>query len=186
MSRLPKWRGGANAAFAAIRDKLKPADLVCMAIDSTRPGVISHVEIYIGAGISIGHGGPGKGPTEHQITDWNLLQTATYWTVRRIIPDDQPQEEEDELTPDEHNLLLNINNMLQVKGYPFGYPQATHNALGSLMGEVAGLKKAVSQIAAGDQIDMDAITAAAEKGAKEGAASISAEDIASQLEVKAK
>ena len=93
---IASWRGprgGANAAFNNIRDKLKPGDLVAMAIDSSRPGVISHVEIWIGDGISIGHGGPGYGPTEHAITDWNLLQSATYWTVRRIIPDTQEEEE---------------------------------------------------------------------------------------------
>jgi NlpC/P60 family. len=87
-------RGGANAAFIAIQSKLQPADLVCMAIDAARPGTISHVEIWIGDGISIGHGGPGYGPTEHAITDWNLLQSATYWTVRRIIPDTNDGEEE--------------------------------------------------------------------------------------------
>jgi hypothetical protein len=91
-------RGGANAAFIAIQSHLKPADLICMAIDSSRPGVISHVEIWIGDGISIGHGGPGYGPTEHAITSWSLLQSATYWTVRRIIPNDQPQEEDDMYT----------------------------------------------------------------------------------------
>lgn len=97
-------RGGANAAFIAIQSKLKPGDLVAMAIDSSRPGVISHVEIWIGDGISIGHGGPGYGPTEHAITDWNLLQSATYWTVRRIIPD--TQEEDMPTTQEIVNALL--------------------------------------------------------------------------------
>lgn len=94
---IASWKGakgGANSAFIAIQPRLKPADLICMAIDSSRPGTISHVEIWIGDGISIGHGGPGYGPTEHAITDWNLLQSATYWTVRRIVQTN-PQEEED-------------------------------------------------------------------------------------------
>jgi NlpC/P60 family. len=98
-------RGGANAAFVAIQSKLKPGDLVAMAIDSSRPGVISHVEIWIGDGISIGHGGPGMGPTEHAITGWNLLQSATYWTVRRIITDDT-QEEDMPTTQEIVNALL--------------------------------------------------------------------------------
>jgi NlpC/P60 family. len=99
-------RGGANAAFIAAQPKLKPADLIAMAIDSSRPGVISHVEIYIGNGLSIGHGGPGYGPTEHAITDYTLLQSATYWTARRIITDDTQEEEDMPTTKEIVNALL--------------------------------------------------------------------------------
>lgn len=56
----------------------------------------------------------------------------------------------------------------------------------ALSGEVAGVKAALEQLAGGTQIDMAAITAAAEKGAKDGATSVSAEDVAAKLTVQAK
>lgn len=188
--------GNTVSQFLAIVPLLRQADIVCMAIDGARRGVISHVETIVAdaSAQSIGHGGPGHGPIEGSITRWNLLgsSTLTRWTVRRII--NQPtQVKEDEMTPDEHNILLNINNMLRVDGQPFGYPQATHNALGTvindqraLAGRVAGIETAVTQLAGGDKIDMGAIIAAVEKGYREGAAAITAADVAAQLEVKAK
>lgn len=55
-----------------------------------------------------------------------------------------------------------------------------------LRGEVAGLTEAVRQLAQGQGVDMGAITAAAEKGAREGAAAVSAADVAERLTVQAK
>jgi hypothetical protein len=177
-------RGGANAAFIAIQPKLKPGDLVCMAIDSSRPGVISHVEIWIGDGLSIGHGGPGYGPTEHAITDWNLLQSATYWTARRIITDDIPEEEE--MNDNQAYMLeqLFADRKAQAESR-WAINQIRGTDIPRINGVLAAQGEAIKQLSGGT-IDMDAITAAAEKGAKEGAAAITAADVAAQLEVKAK
>lgn len=58
--------------------------------------------------------------------------------------------------------------------------------LAQVVGQLAGLTAAITQIAAGQGIDLAAITAAAEKGAKEGAASVSAADVAAKLTVQTK
>lgn len=58
--------------------------------------------------------------------------------------------------------------------------------IAALTGQVAGLGEAVKQLGAGQGIDLTAITAAAEKGAREGAATVSAEDVAAKLTVQTK
>lgn len=81
------------------------------------------------------------------------------WSVRIAQIDDvyQASKGEEELTPEEHNYLLNINNMLQVPGYPFGYPAATHNSLGEFWSEttarLAALQAAVDALAASQGVE---------------------------------
>ena len=91
---VASYRGpasGSIAAFNRIKNKIKTADIICMAIDSTRPGKVSHVEIFTETiPITLGHGS-GIGPKEQDVRASWLLGKATFWTVRRIIPDDKPK-----------------------------------------------------------------------------------------------
>ena len=81
------------------------------------------------------------------------------WSVRigQIDAVYQASKGEEELTPEEHNYLLNINNMLQVPGYPFGYPAATHNSLGAFWNEtnarLAALQAAVDALASAQGVE---------------------------------
>ena len=95
-------RGQAVAAFNAIAHKLVGGELVCMAIDRARPGKISHTEAYYTSGMSYGHGGPGRGPTYHNIGRADLLAYADRFTIRRIIHE-TPTEED--MTPDQSKTL---------------------------------------------------------------------------------
>ena len=82
---------GSIAAFNKIKAKIKTADIICMAIDPTRPGKVSHVETFTETiPVTIGHGS-GTGPKEQDVRASWLLGKATFWTVRRIIPDDKPK-----------------------------------------------------------------------------------------------
>lgn len=91
---IASWSGPKSQAIDAFNDvigQVRKADLIVMAIDDTRPGAWSHVEMALEDGmpdgISRGHGGPGYGPTDHNIGINSLLGNATAWTIRRIIPD---------------------------------------------------------------------------------------------------
>ncbi|WP_058234109.1 peptidoglycan-binding domain-containing protein [Devriesea agamarum] len=53
-----------------------------------------------------------------------------------------------------------------------------------LRGQIAGLSEAISQLINGQSIDMKAIEEAAERGAREGAAKVSAEEVANHLTVQ--
>ena len=81
-------RGGGITAFNAIRDKLRPADIVCMSLQGSAG--ISHVNLNIDGVTALDHGGPGSGPRVLRYADRWLLGDATKWIVRRIIPDDKP------------------------------------------------------------------------------------------------
>lgn len=94
----------------------------------------------------------------------------------------QLQQGEDEMTPEQESKLNWLYENVKVNGFAFGYPEATHNALGQLIGKIDALSTAVSQLAGGAQIDMEAIT----KAARDGAASISAKDIADNLKISAR
>ena len=87
---VARWsgpRGQGIAAFNAIRDKLRPADIVCMALQGSSG--ISHVNLNINGVTALDHGGPGRGPRLLRYDDRWLLGDATQWIVRRIIPDDK-------------------------------------------------------------------------------------------------
>ena len=62
--------------------------------------------------------------------------------------------------------------------------------ISAIQGQIAGLSEAVTQLQGGQQIDMAAVikasSEAAEKGAREGAAAVGAEDVAERLEIKTK
>ena len=127
-------------------DAMKPADIICMGWHSGAfAGRISHVELYAGQGLTWGHGGPGRGPRLHRLSDPRLTGSANIIMVRRFIPDDA-QAKEDELTPDEHNMLSWLYENIKVPGEGFGYPAASQNALGDLQKAVQGLQGAVDGV----------------------------------------
>lgn len=125
-------------------DALRAADVICMGW-STGPfaGRISHVELYAGNGYTWGHGGPGRGPRFHRLSDPSLTGSASIIAVRRFIEDDS---EEDDLTPDQANKLDWIYSNLKVPEQSFGYPQATQNSLGDLQETVNKLTATVEQL----------------------------------------
>lgn len=125
-------------------DALRPADVICMGW-STGPfaGRISHVELYAGGGYTWGHGGPGRGPRFHRLSDPSLTGSASIISVRRFIEDNS---EEDDLTPDQANKLDWIYSNLKVPEQSFGYPQATQNSLGDLQETVNKLTATVEQL----------------------------------------
>lgn len=127
-------------------DAMRPADIICMGWHSGAfAGRISHVELYAGQGLTWGHGGPGRGPRLHALSDRSLTGSATIIMVRRFIPDDA-QVKEDDLTPDEHNMLSWLYENIKVPGEGFGYPAATQNTLGDLQKAVQGLQGAVDGV----------------------------------------
>ena len=127
-------------------DVMRPADIICMGWHSGAfAGRISHVELYAGQGLTWGHGGPGRGPKLHRLSDRSLTGSANIIMVRRFIPDDA-QVKEDDLTPDEHNMLSWLYENIKVPGEGFGYPAATQNTLGDLQKAVQGLQGAVDGV----------------------------------------
>ena len=125
---------------------LKPADIICMGWHSGAfAGRISHVELYAGQGLTWGHGGPGRGPRLHALSDPRLTGSANIIMVRRFIPDDA-QVKEDDLTPDEHNMLSWLYENIKVPGEGFGYPAATQNTLGDLQKAVDGVNAMVAKV----------------------------------------
>ena len=127
-------------------DDMRPADIICMGWHSGAfAGRISHVELYAGPGLTWGHGGPGRGPRLHRLSDRSLTGSANIIMVRRFIPDDA-QVKEDDLTPDEHNMLSWLYENIKVPGEGFGYPAATQNTLGDLQKAVQGLQGAVDGV----------------------------------------
>ena len=127
-------------------DAMRPADVICMGWHSGAfAGRISHVELYAGHGLTWGHGGPGRGPRLHRLSDPRLTGSANIIMVRRFIPDDA-QAKEDDLTPDEHNMLSWLYENIKVPGEGFGYPAASQNALGDLQKAVQGLQGAVDSV----------------------------------------
>ena len=129
-------------------DAMKPADIICMGWHSGAfAGRISHVELYAGGMYTWGHGGPGRGPRLHRLSDRSLTGSANIIMVRRFIPDDA-QVKEDDLTPDEHNMLSWLYENIKVPSQGFGYPQATQNSIAELKEVAANLTQAVESMTA--------------------------------------
>ena len=130
---------------------LKPADVICMGWHSGAfAGRISHVELYAGGMYTWGHGGPGRGPRLHSLSDRSLTGSATIIIVKRYIGDSNDQDDNtnkgDELTPDEHNMLSWLYENIKVPGEGFGYPQATQNTLGDIQKTVDGVNAIVAKV----------------------------------------
>ena len=124
---------------------MKPADIICMGWHSGAfAGRISHVELYAGQGLTWGHGGPGRGPRLHRLSDPRLTGSANIIMVRRFIEDDEVKE--DDLTPDEHNMLSWLYENIKVPGEGFGYPQASQNTLGDIQKTVDGVNALVAKV----------------------------------------
>ena len=127
-------------------DVMRPADVICMGWHSGAfAGRVSHVELYAGQGLTWGHGGPGRGPRLHRLSDRSLTGSATIIMVRRFIEDDNTGKGDD-LTPDEHNMLSWLYENIKVPGEGFGYPQATQNTLGDVQKAVDGVNALVAKI----------------------------------------
>ena len=132
---------------------LKPADIICMGWHSGPfAGRISHVELYAGGMYTWGHGGPGRGPRLHSLSDRSLTGSATIIIVKRYIGDSNDQDDNtskgDELTPDEHNMLSWLYENIKVPSQGFGYPQATQNSIAELKEVAANLTQAVESMTA--------------------------------------
>ena len=128
-------------------DAMRPADIICMGWHSGAfAGRISHVELYAGQGLTWGHGGPGRGPRLHRLSDPRLTGSATIIMVRRFIEDDDNISKGDELTPDEHNMLSWLYENIKVPGEGFGYPQASQNTLGDIQKTVDGVNALVAKV----------------------------------------
>ena len=126
-------------------DAMRPADIICMGWHSGAfAGRISHVELYAGQGLTWGHGGPGRGPRLHRLSDPRLTGSANIIMVRRFIEDDEVKE--DDLTPDEHNMLSWLYENIKVPGEGFGYPQASQNTLGDIQKTVDGVNALVAKV----------------------------------------
>ena len=129
-------------------DAMRPADIICMGWHSGAfAGRISHVELYAGQGLTWGHGGPGRGPRLHRLSDPRLTGSANIIMVRRFIEDDNTSKG-DELTPDEHNMLSWLYENIKVPSQGFGYPQATQNSIAELKEVAANLTQAVESMTA--------------------------------------
>ena len=127
-------------------DAMRPADIICMGwYSGAFAGRISHVELYAGSMYTWGHGGPGRGPRLHRLSDPRLTGSANIIIVRRFIPDDT-QVKEDDLTPDEHNMLSWLYENIKVPGEGFGYPAATQNTLGDLQKALQAMQGAVDGV----------------------------------------
>lgn len=134
-------------------DALKPADIICMGWHSGAfAGRISHVELYAGGMYTWGHGGPGRGPRLHSLSDRSLTGSATIIIVKRYIGDSNNRDDNtskgDELTPDEHNMLSWLYENIKVPSQGFGYPQATQNSIAELKEVAANLTQAVESMTA--------------------------------------
>ena len=128
-------------------DAMRPADVICMGWHSGAfAGRISHVELYAGGMYTWGHGGPGRGPRLHSLSDPRLTGSANIIMVRRFIEDNDTTSEGDELTPDEHNMLSWLYENIKVPGEGFGYPQATQNTLGDIQKTVDGVNAIVAKV----------------------------------------
>lgn len=73
---IERGRGTMSAAQQAL---LKPGDVIVISWGGGYPHT-DHVEMYVGPGQTIGHGGDGPGP---HINSIGMLSGAAWWTVRR-------------------------------------------------------------------------------------------------------
>ena len=73
---IPRGSGRMSSAQQAL---LKPGDVIVISWGGGYPHT-DHVEMYVGPGQTIGHGGDGPGP---HINSIGMLANAAWWTVRR-------------------------------------------------------------------------------------------------------
>lgn len=70
---------GSGTMSAAQQSMLKPGDMIVISWGGGYPHT-DHVEMFVGPGQTIGHGGPNRGP---HINSIGMLSGAAWWTVRR-------------------------------------------------------------------------------------------------------
>ena len=86
---------GPEADLADALALLQPGDLIFFDWDGIRTADADHVEMYIGCGKTIGHGGPGPGPTIKTLAaQWAAAHTIT---ARRYLDATNPTTKEDDM-----------------------------------------------------------------------------------------
>ena len=195
-------QGSTVAEFKKIEHLLLPGDIVGMALITgswNRGADINHVEAWNSPGLAFGHGGlPGEayGPRLHSIYGRWLLQDARAWVVRRYISDTPTQDtipEEEDMTPEQaakqDKMFYAIDRLILPALTRMEKRTAVAEKNTAVMkGLVTAQGKAIDQLAGGSPIDMDELKKvaeeAAEKGAREGAAAVGAEEVADLLEIR--
>lgn len=150
-------------------DILRPGDVVCMGWPSVYGGRVSHVEMYVGIvngqPMTIGHGGPEKGPNLHSLYDRRLTGSASIINVRRYIPDTPYQApKEDEMNEVQNSQLVEcVEFNRAVSG-----PALTRIAedTWTIRHSVIGLEAAVKALSESRGIDGDAVVAAVREEVK--------------------
>ena len=169
-------RGGANAAFNKVLPRLVGGELVCMGIDRRRPGQITHTEAHYADAMSYGHGGPGPGPTFHNIGRWDLLAAADIFTIRRIIEEAPPKEED--MTPDQAKTLNRLAATSDKLAYAVNdiiLPTLTRldNARGAEAARDAAQTAAIATLAKAQGLDAAQVRASIDKAVSEALADLS-------------
>ena len=130
---------------------------------------MSHVEMYVGIfngqPMTIGHGGPEKGPNLHSLYDRRLTGSASIINVRRYIPDTPYQApKEDEMNEVQNSQLVEcVEFNRAVSG-----PALTRIAedTWTIRHSVIGLEAAVKALSESRGIDGDAVVAAVREEVK--------------------
>lgn len=79
------WTGtlaGAGTPVPLDESQMRNGDLILITWEGHNP-TYDHVEMYIGGGQTIGHGGPGKGPNVHSLS--NIVNSSSMHDVRRYV-----------------------------------------------------------------------------------------------------
>jgi hypothetical protein len=150
-------------------DILRPGDVICMGWPSVYGGRVSHVEMYVGIidgrPMTIGHGGPEKGPNLHSLYDRRLTGSASIINIRRYIPDTPYQApKEDEMNETQNSQLVEcVEFNRAVSG-----PALTRIAedTWTIRHSVVGLEAAVKALSDARGINGDAIVAAVREEVK--------------------
>lgn len=158
-------------------DILRPGDVVCMGWPSIYNGRVSHVEMYVGIvdgrPMTIGHGGPERGPNLHSLYDRRLTGSASLINIRRYIPDtpyQAPRKDEDEMNEVQNSQLVEL-----VEGQrAVAFPTLTRIAedTWTIRHSVVGLEAAVKALSEARGIDGTAIVEAVREEVKKALSEI--------------
>lgn len=152
-------------------DILRPGDVICMGWPSVYNGRISHVEMYVGIingqPMTIGHGGPEKGPNLHSLYDLRLAGSASVINIRRYIPDtpyQAPKKEEDEMNEVQNSQLVELVEGQRAVAFP-ALNQIAQDTW-SIKHSVVGLEAAIKALSDARGIDGTAIVEAVREEVK--------------------
>lgn len=145
-------------------DILRPGDVICMGWPSVYGGRVSHVEMYVGIingrPMTIGHGGPEKGPNLHSLYDRRLTGSASIIDIRRYIADTpyQASKKEDEMNEVQNSQLVELVEGQRAVALP-ALSQIAQDTW-TIRHSVVGLEAAVKALSEARGIDGAAIVAA--------------------------